>query len=414
MTKKVLVIGGGVIGTSCAYYLAKAGHQVTLIEQNRHGSGCSHANCGYVSPSHVLPLATPGQIRKTFWAMFQKDSPLYVKPRMSWALWSWMLKFARRCNERDMLESAAGISALLNSSRDFYDELFTTEGFDPEWQTRGLLFVLKTAAGMEHHTEVERYSREKFGIGATRLDGSALTEFEPALLPDVAGGWLYEMDAHLRPDRLMSLWRDVIIRHGVNIIENCSFQSFTRRAGTAVAAETSQGSQEADLFVLATGAWTPQLKLDLGCKIPIQPGKGYSMTMARPERCPKYPMIFEEHRVAVTPMQTGYRLGSIMEFSGYDASLNPRRLKILSESAKLYLHEPTAEPVTERWTGWRPMTYDSRPIIGPAPAVPNVYLATGHNMLGISMGTGTGRLVRELIQGEKPHVPPEPYSPARF
>ncbi|MDA7980677.1 MAG: FAD-dependent oxidoreductase [Pirellulales bacterium] len=414
MSKKILVIGGGVVGTACAYYLARRGHTVKIIERKAFGSGCSHANCGYVSPSHVLPLATPGAISTTLRAMLRKNSPFYIKPRFSWALWSWLFKFARRCNEKAMLESAAGITALLNSSREMYDTLFEEEGFDPEWQTRGLVFAFMTSAGMEHHAEAEKCSRERFGIGANRLDGEALNQLEPALLPGLAGGFHYEMDAHLRSDKLMSDWRNVITRHGVEVIENCGFESFVRQNGHATAAQTSQGEIEADTFVLATGAWTPQLKLDLGCKIPIQPGKGYSMTMAKPNRCPKYPMMFEEHRVAVTPMQSGYRLGSIMEFAGYNDTLDVRRMKILTESAKLYLHEPTAEPVMERWTGWRPMTYDSRPLIGPAPAVPNVYLAAGHNMLGLSMATGTGTLIAEMIEGREPHVSPEAYSPARF
>jgi D-amino-acid dehydrogenase len=168
------------------------------------------------------------------------------------------------------------------------------------------------------------------------------------------------------------------------------------------------------MFVVATGAWTPLLKLDLGCRIPIQPGKGYSMTMARPARCPKLPMLFEEHRVGVTPMQSGYRLGSIMEFAGYDPRLNRRRLRLLTEGAKHYLHEPTAEPVVEEWFGWRPMTWDSRPIIGRSPALSNVFLAAGHNMLGLSMAPATGKLIAELANGAAPHVDPAPYSPARF
>ncbi len=414
MSKKILVIGGGVIGTSCAYYLARGGHDVTLIERNTHGSGCSHANCGYVSPSHVLPLATPGAVNSTLRAMFGRNSPFYIKPRFSWALWSWLFKFARRCNEKAMNESAAGIHALLQSSRRKYEELFAAEGIDPEWETKGLMFVFQTAAGMAHHGHSAEICRDEYGIEVRRVEGEELPKSEPALLPGLAGGWHYKCDAHLRPDRLMSDWRDVIVRHGAKVIENCGFESFVHSNGQAAAAKTSQGEMEADTFVLATGAWTPQLKLELGCKIPIQPGKGYSMTMARPERCPSVPMMFEEHRVAVTPMQSGYRLGAIMEFAGYDDTLNLRRMKILTESAKLYLHEPTAEPVTERWTGWRPMTYDSRPIIGPAPAAPNVILAAGHNMLGLSMATGTGTLVSELIDGREPHVPPEPYSPARF
>jgi D-amino-acid dehydrogenase len=170
----------------------------------------------------------------------------------------------------------------------------------------------------------------------------------------------------------------------------------------------------ADAFVLAAGALTPMLKDELGCRIPIQPGKGYSMTMRRPARCPARPIIFEEDRVAVTPMQSGYRLGSIMEFAGYDPTLRRQRFDLLRETASRYLHEPFTDPVEEEWCGWRPMTYDSRPIIGAAPAMQNVWIAAGHNMLGVSMAPATGQLVAELINGQTPHIDPQPYSPARF
>jgi len=170
----------------------------------------------------------------------------------------------------------------------------------------------------------------------------------------------------------------------------------------------------ADAFVVAAGAWTPLLNIDLGCRIPIQPGKGYSITMPRPKSCPRIPLIFEEHLVAVTPMQTGYRLGSIMEFAGYDTSLRQSRLDLLRAGASHYLQEPIAEPILESWYGWRPMTYDSIPIIGPSPALPNIYLAVGHNMLGLSMAPATGKLIAELLNEQKPHIDPAPYSPARF
>ena len=158
--------------------------------------------------------------------------------------------------------------------------------------------------------------------------------------------------------------------------------------------------------MVATGAWTPLLNRELGCRVPIQPGKGYSITMPRPALCPTFPLIFEEHRVAVTPFASGYRLGSTMEFAGYDDSLNRSRLAILTDAAKLYLKDPLAEPVEEEWWGWRPMTFDGLPVIDRAPAASNVLIAAGHNMLGLSMATATGKLVAELLAGAKPHIDP--------
>ena len=170
----------------------------------------------------------------------------------------------------------------------------------------------------------------------------------------------------------------------------------------------------ADAFVFATGALTPLLSQHLGCPVPIQPGKGYSITMPRPARCPAVPLIFEEHRVAVTPMQSGYRLGSTMEFAGYDTTLNRRRLDLLKEAARHYLHEPFSAPVEEEWFGWRPMTYDGKPIIDHSPALANVLIAAGHNMLGLSMAPATGRLVAEVLNQEDPHLDLMPYSATRF
>ena len=178
--------------------------------------------------------------------------------------------------------------------------------------------------------------------------------------------------------------------------------------------QTSQGPLAADAFVFATGAWTPQLNDQLGCQVPIQPGKGYSITMPRPRKCPQFPLAFEEHRVAVSPMESGYRLGSMMEFAGYDTSLDRRRLALLTDAARVYLHEPYTLPVVEEWYGWRPMTPDSVPIIDRSPKFANVWLAAGHNMLGVSMSPATGKLVAELLNGEQPHVDPAPYSLRRF
>jgi D-amino-acid dehydrogenase len=412
--RKVLVIGGGVIGASCAYYLARAGHQVTVVELGEFGKGCSHGNCGLVCPSHVLPLAGPGVMQQTLKTFFRRNSPFSIKLRLDRRLWSWLLHFARRCNQHDMLESGRAIQALLNSSRTLYDELFRKESLDAEWETRGLLFVFLTHKAMDHFAHTDQLLREHFGLGAKRLDEAALREREPALKSGLAGGWYYEADAHLRPDKLMAAWRGVLLGRGVKIHEHCAFRSFRRLNNQAEAADTSFGKLEADAFVVATGAWTPQFQETLGCSVPIQPGKGYSMTMPRPGRCPSLPLIFEEHRVVATPLKSGYRLGSIMEFAGYDTSLKPQRLELLRQAAASYLQEPTAEPVTEQWYGWRPMTYDSKPIIDRSLALENVYIAAGHNMLGLSMAPATGKLIAELISGKPPHLDVTPYAVTRF
>ena len=409
MSGRVVVVGGGVVGACSAYYLAKAGWRVTVLDRGGFGRGCSHANCGYVCPSHVLPLAVPGAVWSTLKTLFSRNSPLKVRPAVVLKNPGWFWGFARRCNEPDMLAAGRAIRALLTSSRALFDDLIRTEALDCEWETKGLLFVFRSRAAFDHYTPVDALLTETFATPARRLDADALLALEPALLPGNAGGYLYESDAHLRPDKLMSELRRVLAGLGVEVRENCEVTGFVPEGGTARAARTAAGDIEADEFVVATGAWTPKLNHELGCRVPIQPGKGYSVTMPRPAVCPTYPLIFEEHRVAVTPFKSGYRLGSTMEFAGYDATLNRSRLGILTDAARLYLRNPLAEPVQEEWWGWRPMTPDGLPVIDRSPALGNVLIAAGHNMLGLSMAPATGKLVAELVGRQKPHIVPTAY-----
>jgi D-amino-acid dehydrogenase len=409
------VIGGGVIGTAAAYYLAKTGHAVTLLDKGRHGGGCSHGNCGYVCPSHVLPLAGPGALANTLKTLLQRNGPLKLTPGALFANLGWFLGFARRCTAADQLAAADGIHALLASSRTLYDELLAAEGIACEWDARGLLFVFRSRAAFDHYAATDRLLAERFATPAERFDAGQLLALEPALKPGAAaGGYLYRGDAQLRPDRLMTGWRQVLDRLGVTVRENATLTGFADRDGSAAAAVTTAGDFAADAFVVAAGAETPLLAKLLGCKPPIIPGKGYSLTMPRPAVCPTHPMIFEEHRVAVSPFESGCRIGSTMEFAGYDAAVNPARLQLLRDGAAAYLREPVCEPVEEAWAGWRPMTYDGLPVVGRSPARPNVWLAAGHGMLGLSMATGTGKLVAELVAGDQPHVDPHPYRPDRF
>lgn len=412
--QSVAVVGGGVIGAMTAYFLAQRGLAVTIVDQGAFGSACSHANCGYVCPSHVLPMAAPGAIRMGLQALFVRNSPLKIRPRLDPALWNWFWQFARHCSHRQMLTAGRAIQALLASSRTMYEELLAGEQIECEWEAKGLLFVYRTEAAWEHYAATDELLGREFGIRARRMNGTELAEYEPALVDRLPGAWLYETDAHLRPDRLMAELKRVLLARGATIREHVAVRSLRIDSGRVRALETDAGPIDADAFVLATGALTPRWSRQLGCRLPIQPGKGYSLTMPRPQRCPHVPMIFEEHRVAVTPFRSGYRLGSTMEFAGYDTSLRPERLELLKSAARLYLHEPLADPVQETWYGWRPMTPDSLPIIGPSPALPNVWLAAGHNMLGLSMAPATGRLVAELVGGEQPHIDPRPYSPTRF
>lgn len=412
--KQVIIIGGGVIGLACAHYLSKSGWSVTVLDRGKVGKGASHGNCGLVCPSHVLPLAEPGAITQALKSMLDPDAPFRVRPRFDSALWTWLWRFARRCNHADMVRAGHAIQPLLESSLALYQKLMRTDRLQCEWEQRGLLYVYQTRSALEAFAAADQLLTNTFHAPAQLLNGEEARKLEPALKPDLAGGWYYGHDAHLRPDKLMASWREMLRTRGVTFLEECPAQELVRDGSSVRAVKTPQGDLATEYVVVATGAWTPLLARQLGVKAPIQPGKGYSMTMPRPRICPTIPLLFPEHRVAVTPMQSGYRLGSIMEFAGYDDRLDPRRLALLPKGASHYLREPYCEPVLEEWTGWRPMTPDSIPLIGRIPRLDNVVLASGHNMLGLSMAPATGKLVAELINGDPPHLPPEPYRVDRF
>jgi D-amino-acid dehydrogenase len=410
----VIVIGGGAIGCGAAYYLARQGCHVRLLEASQIGQACSHGNCGFICPSHALPLTAPGAVRRVMGSMFNRDSALYIKPRFDPALWSWLVRFALRCRQQPMMQVAAARHALLSSSMKLYRELIAEESLDVEWEDRGLLFVYKSPHEFAAYEKTAELLRREFGIEMVPYEGARLAALEPALRPELAGGWHCPTDAHLRPDRLMAALIPVLRARGVEILEGTTVEGIDVAAGQARGVETSRGKMQCDLIVLATGAESPKLARLLGFHLPVQPGKGYSITLPRPERAPQIPLILEESHVAVTPWLSGLRIGSTMEFTGYDRSINPRRIELFKRAAAEHLVEPAAGPILEEWYGWRPMTYDELPCIGRAPKVPNVIVAAGHGMIGISSMTATGKLVAELALNQVPHLDPAPYSPRRF
>ena len=413
--QRVVIVGGGVVGAASAYYLRKAGKEVTILDKGLFGKGCSHGNCGYISPSHVLPLCKPGAITKTLKSMFDNNSAFYLRPRVDFKLWAWLLKFARYCNEADMLATGRALNAILQSSSSEYRRLFeSSELTNAEWDTTGMLFVFATQKMYDEYAVTNDLLTKDFGVPATPLNGKQLVEVEPTLKEGLAGAFKYQIDSHLRPSALMAAWKRRLLEIGVQIHENTEVTGFIHEGGQTKAARTAAGDHTADQFVLAAGSWTPLIGKALGYVPPIQPGKGYSITMPRPKLCPKHGMILEEYHVAITPFETGYRIGSTMEFAGYDSTLNRQRLGLLRRGASEYLIDPFAEPVEEEWFGWRPMSCDGKPIIDRVPRYSNTYVAAGHSMLGVSQAPGTGKLLSELMTGTKPHIDPTPFRTGRF
>ncbi len=410
---EVLIIGGGVIGIACAYYLLKEGIGVRIIEKNQVGSGASEGNCGLVSPSYALPLSAPGVVWKTIKGIILRDTPLYIKPRLDLILLRWLFQFSHNCNKRDQMHAATARADLLTQSKILYDQLLENERLECDWESIGHFVVLKTERTMEEYSRIND-SLKQFGLGGTSYVGKKLIKKEPALKEDIYGAWFYEMDAHLRPDRLMNEWKSVILQKGALIEENCALQSLEISGQTVSKIKTSRGDFRAKNYIVTMGAWTSLLQDQLNLQIPIQPGKGYSITMDRPKICPIYPCSFIARKVVATPWKSGFRLGGIMEFSGFRSNINRSRIKSLKIAAEEYLREPLGSGSRVEWEGLRPMTYDGLPLIGRSPNQENVYLASGHNMLGLSMATSTGKLIAELITRQDPHLDIAPYSLKRF
>ena len=409
----VLVVGGGVVGLACAHYLAQAGRTVRVIEQETVGAGASHGNCGLVFVSDLVPLCVPGAVRREIFGMLRRNSPLYIKPTLDPARLSWLLRFAGRCRAGHLPHAVRARADLLQSAGLLFTELVKGGAIEAEYERRGVLMVYRTESAMQGYAWVNA-QLEPYGLAAEPLVGKALQRHEPALRPDVYGAWFHHADGHLRPDRLLRSWKRTLLGAGVAIEETCGLKGFHLSGNRIEAAATGRGDVSAEHYVLAAGAWSAAIAGQLGLHLPVQPGKGYSITMERPAVCPRTPCYLYERRVVATPWPSGYRLGGTMEFSGFSTALDPRRLAALTSAAGEYLKDPVGNPVVEEWTGLRPMTYDDLPVIGRAPRFRNLTLATGHGMLGITAAPATGKLVAEIVCGAPPHIDPDPFSVGRF
>ncbi len=409
----VLVLGGGVIGLACAWYLLGCGRSVTVLDQGSVGGGSSHGNCGTLTPSHAMPLAQPGTITTALHWLLKPDAPLRIKPRFDPTLWRWLLGFAAHCNERDCRRATAAKAPLLLRSRALIETLVREQQLDCEFAAQGTLYVFRDARYFEQLRR-EMAILDEHGIRTEVLDGPATQALEPALKPGVAGGLLFPGDAQLRPERYAAELARIVRERGGQLAEDTRIEGFVRERGRIAKVVTSRGDFTADQVVFALGAWSPALARMLDLRVPIQPGKGYSITYTRPACCPRIPLSLKEPSVCVTAWGSGYRLGSTMEFAGYDTTLNRTRLDALRRGAAQFLHEPEGPSMVEEWYGWRPMTPDDLPLIGRAPQIDNLVLATGHGMLGVTMSAGTGQLVCEIIQGHAPSLDIAAFTPRRF
>ncbi len=409
----VLVVGAGVIGLASALALLDAGRGVRVLEAGTIGCGSSHGNCGTITPSHAAPLAAPGEVAKALRWMLTPDAPFYIQPRFDPALWRWLLHFAGHCNAREWRAALAARAALLTSSRALLPQWIERYGLQCEYAEQGSDYVFRSEAQMSHLL-AELPVLAEHGIDAQVIDGATCLRDEPALRDGVFGAVRFPGDARLRPDRYVAELARAVREAGGMIEEHCDVHGIATD-GDGVCVTTSRGQRRGLDVVVATGAWSPLLAKSAGLMaLPIQPGKGYSITYDCPVLVPRRPLVLAERSVCVTSWDSGYRLGSTMEFSGYDNSLNRRRLDALERGARDYLHQPVGPVKREEWFGWRPVCVDDLPIIGRAPGHRHVWLATGHGMLGVSMSTATAQLVVDLVCARTPQIDAAPYSPMRF
>ncbi|WP_447904795.1 FAD-dependent oxidoreductase [Stenotrophomonas geniculata] len=408
----VIVVGAGAIGLAAALALRAQGRQVRVIDRGRIGAATSHGNCGTVTPSHAPPLAAPGVPLRALRWMLDPRAPLYVRTRLDPVLWRWLLQFGARCNTRDWLQSTRARGALLNDSRLRLADWVHAHALECEFDTRGLDYVFGDARNFDHYAaECEALNRQ--GIATACIDGAGYARANPAFHDRLAGAIHFPGDAQLRPDRYTAELARVLRAQGVVIDEQKDVQGFSDDAH-GVRVQVGGQALRARELVLATGPWSRDWARQLDLRVPIQPGKGYSLTWSRPAQVPQRPVVLKDHSVFVIAWREALRLGGTMEFAGADPQLRMGRLQALQQAADHYLRAPRGAQLQEQWCGWRPMSVDDVPLIGRAPAHPHVWLAAGHGMLGISMSAGTGQLIADLVCGRTPAIDPAPYRPERF
>lgn len=396
----VLIIGGGVIGVCSAYYLAKKGVQVTLIEKDEIASGCSYGNGGLIVPSHAVPLASPGALGSGLRWMLDSESPFYIKPRLDVELFTWLARFVWASREEQMLRSLPVLRDLLFASRALYDELSNTEGFDFGFEGGGSLLVCLTKAALEKERK-EMHRLEHFKIPVSLVNRGEALELEPALNPSIAGGVFYPRDGRIDPHRFVVGLAEKAQGLGVQVWTRTEALGFESGKGKITAVHTTRGDFHPDQVILAGGCWSPELARGLKLRIPIQAAKGYSVTIENPPVTPKMPLLFSEASVVVNPLGHALRIAGTLELAGMDFSFSSRRIRAIQRSSEAYLPGLGEARVIEIWRGLRPCTPDGLPIISRVKRYENLIVAAGHAMLGMSLGPITGKLVSQLGVGER-------------
>ena len=418
MDKHVVVVGGGVIGLSTAFYCARRGWRVTLIERNgERRDGCSFQNAGMIVTSHFVPLAAPGMVALGLKWMGNPASPFYIKPRLSRELLDWGFKFWRAATPEHVRRAAPLLRDLSFASRSCYEELAALPGNDFGLVKNGLLALCRTRHAMDEETRTAEHARA-LGIPAEVLDARQVAALDPGVRMDIVGGVHFAQDCHLVPDRVVAGLQDRLSAAGARLIWNTEVSGWRIERNRHVRAVTTRDGNEieADEFVLCGGAWSPLAVRELGLRIPIEAGKGYSLTLAKPRQLPQICASLIEARVAVTPMAGALRFAGTMEIAGLSEVINPVRVRSIIAAASRYYPDFTASDFdgVAPWYGLRPCSPDGMPYVGRTAKFTNLSIAAGHAMMGMSLGPITGKLVAEILAGEPPPFDLTQLSPDRY
>jgi D-amino-acid dehydrogenase len=401
----VVIVGGGAIGLASAFFLQqRGGFSITVVDQGPIGDGCSYGNAGFISPSHVVPLAAPGVIGKGLRWLLDPESPFYIRPRWDLELFRWLWLFRRSATKAHVARSAPVLQGLLERSRELTAQVQETIG-DFEFRRDGLLMPFQSQEGRQECEELAREA-ERLGMAHEWIPADRLAELAGTEV-QAQGGLFFPGDAHLRPDRFTAALHRYLERQGVQFLPETPVTGLERRGSQIIGVQTPKGTLAAEQVVVATGAWSPALVRAVGYRLPLQPAKGYSLTfIPSPAAVPRRPLLLTETKVAVTPFREMFRLAGTLELAGMELAVRPLRVQAIYRAAGRYL--PTLQlPSIEQakiWVGLRPCTPNGLPVVDWVPGTDNLLLATGHAMLGISLAAVTGELVAALLMGKRPEL----------
>ncbi len=399
---KINIIGGGIIGMFSAYYLQEEGHEVHLFDKGDFTDGCSFGNAGMITPSHFVPLAAPGVVAQGIRWMFDASSPFYVRPRLDLALAHWLWRFYRSCNERQVKNAMPVLLDFNLEGKRSYREFYQKTGIDFKLEEKGVLMLYKTAKKEKEELDMAAKA-QNLGIQTSHLDQQSLPAFEKGTAVSARGGVFWPCDAHLHPNLLMDHLIQLLREKGAFFHGGQTVTSFEKKGRKITALMCGREKHEADATIIATGSWSAILLKKLGIKLLIQDGKGYSITLHKPAERPTYATLLSEAKVAVTPMGDDLRFGGTLELGGLNATVNKKRIKGILDAVSLYYPNLKIATPDEKdiWRGFRPCSPDGLPYIGRLAKYENLLLATGHAMMGLSLGPATGKMVRDVLLEKK-------------